>query len=68
MARKTLETVHLRSSEPTVPMMVRVTVEDLAQLDAWIAQNGPPYVTRPEAVRRLVRGALAKAGCGDRPD
>lgn len=49
-------------------MMVRVTVEDLAQLDAWIAQNGPPYVTRPEAVRRLLRDALAKAGSGDRPD
>lgn len=49
-------------------MMVRVTVEDLKQLDAWIAQNGPPYVTRPEAVRRLLRNTLAKAGCRDRPD
>lgn len=68
MARKTSETVHLRSSEPTVPMMVRVTVEDLEQLDAWIAQNGPPYVTRPEAVRRLLRNTLAKAGCRDHPD
>lgn len=34
---------------------VRFERTTLDNLDAWIAQNGPPYMTRPEAVRRLVQ-------------
>lgn len=30
----------------------------LDEVDAWIAANGPPYVTRPEAIRRLVQVGL----------
>ncbi|WP_202405244.1 hypothetical protein [Saccharibacter sp. 17.LH.SD] len=38
--------------------MVRVSEEELADLDAWIAASGPPYVTRPEAIRRLIQKGL----------
>ncbi|MCP1197019.1 ribbon-helix-helix domain-containing protein [Acetobacter senegalensis] len=38
--------------------MVRMDEAELTSLDAWIAQNGPPYVTRPEAIRRLVQLGL----------
>lgn len=38
--------------------MVRMAAEEIASIDAWIAANGPPYVTRPEAIRRLVDRAL----------
>lgn len=39
--------------------MVRMAIDELADLDAWIAGEGPPFVTRPEAIRRLVRKALS---------
>lgn len=38
-------------------MLVRMTPEDLADIDAWIATRAHP-MTRPEAIRQL---ALAKA-------
>lgn len=41
-----------------MPIMVRVAREDAEALDVWIAANGPPYVTRPEAIRRLVQLGL----------
>ena len=31
----------------------------LGRIDAWIAANGPPFVSRPEAIRRLVEQALS---------
>jgi hypothetical protein len=40
--------------------MVRMAADELADVDAWIAGEGPPFVTRPEAIRRLVRKALEK--------
>jgi Arc/MetJ-type ribon-helix-helix transcriptional regulator len=40
--------------------MVRMASEEIAEIDAWIASEGPPFVTRPEAIRRLVRKALEK--------
>jgi metal-responsive CopG/Arc/MetJ family transcriptional regulator len=33
---------------------VRFQVDALAKIDAWIAEQGAPYMSRPEAVRRLV--------------
>ena len=33
----------------------------LKALDAWIAQQEPPFPSRPEAVRRLVKLALANS-------
>lgn len=42
----------------TLPIMVRVTRDEAALLDEWIANNGPPYVSRPEAIRRLVTKGL----------
>jgi len=38
--------------------MVRMGADELAAIDQWISESGPPYVTRPEAIRRLVRAAL----------
>ena len=38
-------------------VLVRMTPEDLADIDAWIATRAHP-MTRPEAIRQL---ALAKA-------
>ena len=38
--------------------MVRMAADELADVDAWIASEGPPFVTRPEAIRRLIRAAL----------
>lgn len=44
-----------RPKRATTPIMVRMDEAELTSLDAWIAQSGPPYVTRPEAIRRLVQ-------------
>ncbi len=43
-----------RPKRPTTPIMVRVADDELALIDAWISKNGAPYITRPEAIRRLV--------------
>jgi hypothetical protein len=40
--------------------MVRMAADEIGDIDAWIASEGPPFVTRPEAIRRLVRKALEK--------
>lgn len=37
---------------------VRMERSSIDQIDAWIAANGPPFVSRPEAIRRLVSTAL----------
>lgn len=47
-----------RPRNSTHPVMVRVTDDELATIDQWIADNGPPYVSRPEAIRRLVEKGL----------
>jgi Arc/MetJ-type ribon-helix-helix transcriptional regulator len=49
-----------RPRSDTAPIMVRMAAEEIADIDAWIASEGPPFVTRPEAIRRLVRKALDK--------
>lgn len=49
-----------RPRSDTAPVMVRMASEEIAEIDAWIASEGPPFVTRPEAIRRLVRKALEK--------
>jgi hypothetical protein len=38
---------------------VRMHSPMLADLDAWIAEQKQPFPTRPEAVRRLLQGALS---------
>jgi hypothetical protein len=47
-----------RPKAETTPIMVRVGPDELARVDAWIARNGPPYVSRPEAIRRLVEKGI----------
>lgn len=37
---------------------VRLQPDQLAKLDAWIAQQSEP-LTRPEAVRRIIAATLA---------
>jgi Arc/MetJ-type ribon-helix-helix transcriptional regulator len=43
------------------PVVVRMHPPQLKSLDAWIAQQEPPFPSRPEAVRRLVELALANS-------
>ncbi|RZF64003.1 CopG family transcriptional regulator [Sphingomonas populi] len=47
-----------RPKVDSTPIMVRMGGDELGKVDAWIAANGPPYVSRPEAIRRLVEKAL----------
>lgn len=48
-----------RPRSDTSPVMVRMSASELANLDNWIAEQGAPFVTRPEAIRRLVEKGLA---------
>lgn len=41
-----------------VPVNVRLPPEQLAALDAWIAERPDPKPSRPEAIRYLLRGPL----------
>ncbi|MFT9364824.1 MAG: CopG family transcriptional regulator [Gluconobacter sp.] len=50
-----------RPKADTRPIMVRVTLGEMESLDEWIASNGPPYVSRPEAIRRLIQKGLKAA-------
>ena len=45
----------------TTGVMVRVPPDDLASLDAWIAARGD-NLSRPEAIRQLMRAALDQNG------
>jgi hypothetical protein len=40
------------------PIVVRMQLPKLQALDAWIAQQPPPFPSRPEAIRRLVEIGL----------
>jgi hypothetical protein len=39
---------------------VRIPPGELAELDAWIAEQDEPKPTRPEALRQLARKGLGK--------
>jgi hypothetical protein len=43
------------------PVVVRMHPPQLKALDAWIAQQEPPFPSRPKAVRRLLELALANS-------
>lgn len=47
-----------RPKTDATPVMVRIYPDALHKLDAWIAEQDPP-LSRPEAIRRLLAGALA---------
>lgn len=47
-----------RSARAGTPVSVRLDPELLAALDAWIARHPEPQPARPEAIRRLLAGAL----------
>lgn len=47
-----------RASETGTLVGVRFQEPDLARLDAWIVANGAPFVSRPEAIRRIIAKAL----------
>jgi hypothetical protein len=67
MARSTLSDIgkKKRIGRPpvnAVPIMVRVPPTELKPIDAWI-QKHDPTMSRPEAIRRLVKlGLMARAG------
>lgn len=44
-----------RPFEEKTPILVRMSTEDLARIDSWISALGPPYISRPEAIRRMLR-------------
>jgi hypothetical protein len=48
-----------RPRADTTPVMVRMATAELDAVDAWIAKQGAPFVTRPEAIRRLVEKGLS---------
>lgn len=54
-----------RPKRATTPVMVRMHAEQVTSLDGWIAENGPPFVTRPEAIRRLIQLGLEAAKSAD---
>ena len=45
--------------EQAAAVEVRFSPEEVRELDAWIAAKGSDPATRPDAVRQLVRHALA---------
>jgi hypothetical protein len=45
----------------SVPVLVKVPPDELAELDAWIAAQDDPKPTRPEALRQLARKRLSKS-------
>lgn len=47
-----------RPKVDTEAVNVRLERTALDGIDVWIADNGPPYVTRPEAIRRLIQLGL----------
>lgn len=47
-----------RPTKDTLPIMVRVSRDEARSIDAFIAQEGAPFITRPEAIRRLIKKAL----------
>jgi hypothetical protein len=42
----------------TMNVSVKLDKDELSQIDAFIASSGPPYVSRPEAIRRLIQSSL----------
>lgn len=42
------------------PVTVRIPPDQLAAVDAWIAAQPEPKLTRPEAIRRLVERGLER--------
>jgi hypothetical protein len=44
------------------PVVVRIQPPQLQALDAWIAEQAPPFPSRPEAIRRLVELGLTAKG------
>ena len=51
----------------STPILVRLQPLCIEALDAWIASQAPPRPTRPEAMRRLLAGALALSPTEDAP-
>lgn len=51
-----------RGPKPTgqgAPVVVRIHEDLLSQLDQWIAEIGEAKLTRPEAIRSILRERLA---------
>jgi hypothetical protein len=46
----------------STPVLVRLPPGFLSELDAWIAAQRDPLLTRPEAMRRLTKERLTGAG------
>lgn len=45
-----------------VPVMVRIPPAEIEPIDAWMAKQKEPDLSRPEAIRRLVRMGLKAKG------
>lgn len=54
-----------RAPQAGTPIMVRLQPDQLAHLDAWIAHQREPQLTRPEAMRQLIQIAMNKNILGD---
>jgi hypothetical protein len=65
MKRQTVITQKRRGPLPTgkgTLIGVRMLEAPLAELDDWIAEQGDPDLSRPEAIRRLVESGLRAKG------
>lgn len=61
MSMSTDDNTKTRKKRPTETgtlVGTRFQADDLAKVDGWIVAQGPPFMSRPEAVRRLVAFAL----------
>lgn len=61
MAKSTRDNAKIRKSRPPQTgtlIGVRLQPPELAQLDAWIADQPEPRPTRPEALRHMARVVL----------
>lgn len=47
-----------RPRTDATPVLVRLQPDQLAALDRWIADQGAPVPSRPEAVRTILRAAI----------
>jgi len=60
MERSTSDIKSKRPGQSGTPVLVRLQPDQLAQVDAWMANQPLPAFGRPEAIRRLIEIGLER--------